>query len=104
MAILTIPENHGGHLGTTSPLCIADIEGLLDLRNPITHSAADIKPFVRRLRTVLVAGAGEINRRTFPHVHRSFFDFVTSAGAEDFRVDTTDSDGELAIQCIRQLD
>jgi WD40 repeat protein len=52
---------------------------------------------------VLVAGAGEINRRTFPRVHRSFSDFVTSAGAEDFRVDTTDSDGELAIQCMRQL-
>jgi hypothetical protein len=53
---------------------------------------------------VLVAGAGEINRRTVPRVHRSFSDFVTSAGAEDFCVDTTDSDGELALQCIRQLD
>ena len=52
---------------------------------------------------MLVAGAGEINRRTFPRVHRSFSDFVTSAGAEDFRVNTTDSDGELAIQCIHQL-
>ena len=52
---------------------------------------------------MLVPGAGEINRKTFPRVHRSFSDFVTSAGAGEFRVDKTDSDGELAIQCIRQL-
>ena len=103
MVILPILENHGGHLGTTSPLCIADIEGLLDLQNPITDSA-DIEPFIRRLRTVLVAGPIEINRRTLPHIHRSFFDFVTSAGAENFCVDMTDSDGELTIQCICQLD
>src|SRR5882762_1299499 len=76
----------GAILAQQSPLCIADVE----------H-------FVRRLRTVLVAGAGEISSRTFPRVHRSFSDFVTSAGAEDFRVDIIDSNGELAIQCIRQL-
>ena len=93
----------GAILVQQSPLCIADIDGLLNLQNPVTHKSADIEHFVRRLRTVLVAGAGEINRRTVPRVHRSFSDFVTSAGAEDFRVDTTDSDGELAIQCIRQL-
>jgi len=93
----------GAILVQQSPLCIADIEGLLNLRNPVTQTAADIEHFVRRLRTVLVAGAGEINRQTFPRVHRSFSDFVTSAGAEDFHVDTTDSDGELAIQCTGQL-
>jgi WD40 repeat protein len=52
---------------------------------------------------VLVVGVGDINSRTFPCVHRSFSDFVTSAGAEDFHVDTIDSNGELAIQCICQL-
>src|SRR5882762_3882390 len=93
----------GAILAQQSPLCIADIEGLLDLQNPTTRTPADIEHFVRRLRTVLVAGAGEINRQTFPRVHRSFSDFVTSAGAEDFHVDTTDSDGELAIQCTGQL-
>jgi WD40 repeat protein len=50
-----------------------------------------------------VAGAGEINRRTFPRVHRSFSDFITSSGAGDFRLDPINSDGELAIQCLRQL-
>jgi len=93
----------GAILVQQNPLCIADLEGLLDLRNPRNGVPADIEHFVRRLRTVLVAGAGEINRRTFPRVHRSFADFVTSAGAKDFRVDKIESDGELAIQCIRQL-
>ena len=86
-----------------SPLCIADIKGLLNLQNPVTHKLADVEHFVRQLRMVLVAGAGEINRRMVPHIHSSFSDFVTSAGTEDFCVDITDSDGELAIQCIRQL-
>jgi len=93
----------GAILAQQSPLCIADIEGLMDLRNPITHTLADIEHFVHRLQTVLVAGASEINSRIFPRVHRSFSDFVTSTGAEDFRVDTIHSNGELAIWCIRQL-
>ena len=52
----------------------------------------------------MVAGAGEINDQTVPQVHRSFSDFITSAGAQDFCVDTIGADGELAIQCIHQLD
>jgi hypothetical protein len=94
----------GAILVQQSPLCIADLEGLLDLRNPRNKKPADIEHFVRRLRTVLVASAGKINGRTVPRVHRSFSDFVTSTGAEDFRVDPIGADGELAIQCIRQLD
>lgn len=93
----------GAILVQQSPLCVEELKGSLDLRNPRNGAPADIEHFVRRLRTVLVAGAGEIDRRTFPRVHRSFTDFVTSAGAEDFRVDLINSDGELAIQCIRQL-
>jgi WD40 repeat protein len=87
-----------------SPLCIADLEGLLELRNPRSGELADIEHFVQRLRTVLVAGAGEINGQTVPRVHRSFSDFVTSAGAADFCVDTIGADGELAIRCLHQLD
>ena len=94
----------GAILVQQSPLCIADLKGLLDLRNPRNKKPADIKHFVRRLRTVLVAGAGEINDQTVPRVHRSFSDFITSPGAEDFCVDTIGADGELAIQCIHQLD
>ena len=94
----------GAILVQQSPLCVDDLKGLLDLKNPRNRAPADIEHFVRRLRTVVVAGAGEIDGRTIPRVHRSFSDFVTSAGAEDFRIDPTNSDGELAIQCIRQLD
>jgi hypothetical protein len=94
----------GAILVQQSPLCIADLKGLLDLWNPRNKKPADIEHFVRRLQTVLVAGAGEINGRTVPCVHRSFSDFVTSAGARDFCVDPIGSDGELAIQCIHQLD
>ena len=80
-----IPKNHGRDLWHNKVHCaIADIEGLLDLRNLITHTPADIEHFVRRLRTVLVAGAGEINGQTFPRVYRSFTDFITSAGAGYF--------------------
>jgi WD40 repeat protein len=94
----------GAILVQQSPLCILDLKGLLELRNPGSGEPADIEHFVRRLRTVLVAGAGEINGRTVPCVHRSFSDFVTSAGAGGFRVDTISADGELAIRCIHQLD
>ena len=50
-------------MGTISvqqnPLHIADNEGLLALRNLITHTAADVEHFVRRLRMVLVVGVGK---------------------------------------------
>ena len=39
----------GAILVQQSPLCITDLEGLLDLRNPTSHTAADIEHFVRRL-------------------------------------------------------
>jgi hypothetical protein len=92
----------GAILVQRSPLCIADLEGLLDLRNP-TGESVDIEHFIRRLRTVMIPSAGEISNRTVPRVHKSFSDFVTSAAAEDFRVDMIDSNGELAIQCVRRL-
>jgi WD domain, G-beta repeat len=92
----------GAILARQDPLCIADLEGLLDLRNS-SGDSADIEHFVRRLRVILVAGDGKINRQTIPRVHRSFYDFITSKGAGDFRVDMVNSHGELAIQCIRQL-
>jgi hypothetical protein len=94
----------GAILVQQSPLCIADLEGLLDLRNPRNKKPADIEHFVRRLRTVLVAGVGKIHGQTVPCVHTSFSDFVTSAGAEDFCVDMVGADGELAIWCLHQLD
>ncbi|KDR84334.1 hypothetical protein GALMADRAFT_133661 [Galerina marginata CBS 339.88] len=93
----------GAILAQRTPLSIADLQGLLDLRNPRTGTPVDVEHFVRRLRTLLVPGVDEISGRTFPRVHKSFADFITSARAEHFRVDMTASNGELAIQCINQL-
>jgi hypothetical protein len=39
----------GAILAQQSPLCIADIEGLLDLRTHVIQTAADIEHFVHRL-------------------------------------------------------
>jgi WD40 repeat protein len=94
----------GAILVQQGPLCIMDLKGLPDLQNPGNKKLADIEHFVLRLQTVLVAGAGEINGWTVPHVHRSFSDFVPTVGAEDFCVDTISADGELAIWCLHQLD
>jgi hypothetical protein len=44
----------GAILVQQSPLCIGDLAGLLDLRNPTRGESVDIIHFVRRLRTILV--------------------------------------------------
>ncbi|KDR84379.1 hypothetical protein GALMADRAFT_710662 [Galerina marginata CBS 339.88] len=93
----------GGILVQQSPLSINDLKGLLDLRNPQTQAPVDIVHFVRRFRTVLVPGVGGINGQTIPRVHKSFVDFITSPKAQQFRIDTTASHGELALQSIAQL-
>lgn len=50
----------GAILAQTPPLCIIDLEHLLDLRNP-SGDLADIEHFVHQLRPILVDGDGEIN-------------------------------------------
>jgi hypothetical protein len=37
----------GAILVQQSPLCLADIKGLLNLQNPVTHTPAEIEHFVR---------------------------------------------------------
>ncbi|KDR84412.1 hypothetical protein GALMADRAFT_220170 [Galerina marginata CBS 339.88] len=93
----------GAILAQQSPLPIEDLQGLLDLRNPNTGVLVDVEHFVRRLRTVLVPGVGEINGRTIPRVHKSFVDFITSTDAQEFLIDMAASHGELALQCIDRL-
>ena len=92
----------GAILVRQSPLCIADLVGLLGLRNS-SGDSVDIEHFVRQWRAILVVGDDEINGQTIPRVHRSFSAFVTSRSAGAFRVDMVNSHGEFAIQCIRQL-
>ncbi|KZP31458.1 hypothetical protein FIBSPDRAFT_1037451 [Athelia psychrophila] len=86
------------------PLTIAAIAELLDLRRDPFSDPVDIVVFFRQTRTVLVAGADAIDDQTVPRLHRSFFEFITSDRAEKkFRVDLRFSNGELALQSIRQL-
>jgi len=93
----------GAILVQQTPTSIEDLQGLLELKNPKTGKAVDVEHFVRRLRTLLVAGVGEIKGRTIPRVHKSFADFITLPKAGEFRVDMTESHGELALQSIHRL-
>ena len=93
----------GAILVQQTPTSIADLQGLLELKNPKSGELVDVEHFVRRLRTLLVPGVGEIKGRTIPRVHKSFADFITIPKAGEFRVDMTESHGELALQSIRQL-
>jgi hypothetical protein len=86
------------------PLCLAEIENLLDLRQNASSERVDIQRLVRRLRTVLVPGTDAIDGQTIPRLHKSFFEFITSERANrHFRINSNISNGELAVQCLRQL-
>ena len=86
------------------PLSIAAIKDLLDLRRHPSSSPVDILNFCRQLRTVLISGAEAIDKHTVPRLHKSFFEFIISNHVEEkFRIDIRLSNGELALQSIRQL-
>ena len=86
------------------PLCLADLKSLLNLRKTTSSEPVDIEHYVRRLRTVLVAGTDVIDGQTVPRLHKSFFEFITSERADPhFRVDMDTSNGEVVIQCLRQF-
>ena len=86
------------------PLCLAGIENILDLRQNASSERVDIQHLVRRLRTVLVPGTDAINGQTISRLHKSFFEFITSKRADrHFRINSNISNGELAVQCLRQL-
>jgi len=63
------------------PLCLEDLANLLDLRETPSRPHVDIVNFVRRLRTVLVAGADPVHDKTIPRLHKSFFECITSPSA-----------------------
>ncbi|KAF8064408.1 hypothetical protein FPV67DRAFT_221177 [Lyophyllum atratum] len=95
----------GAVVALHEPMCINDISFLLDLRRSPSSSQVDVLRFVKRLRTVLVAGAGAIDGETVPRLHKSFFEFITSENRVEsrFRVDPDASHLELGVQCLRQL-
>jgi len=99
------------------PLCLRDLANLLDLRQAPSRPRVDIVNFVRRLRTVLVAGADIVDDKTIPRLHKSFFEFITSPGAftnndgteerlridPRFCIDLNVAEAELALRCMRQF-
>jgi len=88
-------------IGLKEPLSIGDIDALLDLRRTSTSGPIDILHFVTNLRTVLVAGTGEITTGTIPQLHKSFVEFITSDEAdEEFRIDVDIVDMEIVMKCL----
>ena len=89
-------------IGLKEPLPIGDVGTLLDLRRTSTSKSINILHFTSNLRTVLVAGTGEITNDTIPSLHKSFVEFITSKKAdEQFRIDLGAVNVEIALKCLR---
>ncbi|KAG6883238.1 hypothetical protein C0993_007266 [Termitomyces sp. T159_Od127] len=94
----------GAILVLYEPLSLHDLSKILDLRQTPSSPAVDVIRFVKRLRTVLVVGAGIIQSRTIPRLHKSFYEYLISERVDpQFRVDMHSSHYELAIKCLLQL-
>lgn len=86
------------------PLSLAGLRDLLNLRNSTANASVDVVKFIRRLRTVLVAGTDAITAQTVPRLHKSFFEFITSENVDShFRIDQESADTELGCQCLWHL-
>ena len=89
-------------IGLKEPLAVGDVGALLDLRRTSTSKSINILHFTSNLRTVLVAGTGEITKDTIPRLHKSFVEFITSKKAdEQFRIDLDAVNVEIALKCLR---
>jgi hypothetical protein len=90
------------YVALKEPLPIGDVGALLDLRRTPTSDPVDILHLTSNLRTVLVAGTGEITKDTIPRLHKSFVEFITSDKAdEEFRIDPDVVDVEIALKCLK---
>jgi WD40 repeat protein len=86
------------------PLCLAEIEVLLDIQKTAASRPLDIEHYVRRLRTILVAGTDAIDSQTVPRLHKSFYEYITSHRVDSrFYIETDKSHTEIGTQCLRQL-
>ncbi|KAG6907297.1 hypothetical protein DXG01_009490 [Tephrocybe rancida] len=86
------------------PLSVDNLRKILDLRRTSSTSPVDVVQFIKRLRTVLVAGTDAVHGHTVPRLHKSFFEYVTGAHIDRrFWVDTSASHRELSIRCFFQL-
>ncbi|KAG6885235.1 hypothetical protein C0993_004528 [Termitomyces sp. T159_Od127] len=94
----------GAVVTSFEPLSLNQLEVLLDLRQRPHSPPVDLLHFVRRLRTVLVAGTGDITGETMLRLHKSFFEYITSDDCDVcFRVSLEASNTELALQCLRHI-
>jgi hypothetical protein len=85
------------------PLPLAGLRCLLDLHIPGTKRPIHLEHFIRRFRSVLVVGTGDIDDTTVPRLHKSFVEFITNDCDDRFRVSAITSGEALAIQCLCQL-
>ncbi|GLB42041.1 hypothetical protein LshimejAT787_1100560 [Lyophyllum shimeji] len=86
------------------PMSLSNLGSLLNLRQHPHSDPVDIQNFVRRLRTILVAGTDEINDTTIPRLHKSFVEFITGESADRrYRIDPAASNAEVAVQCLHHL-
>jgi len=83
-------------------LPIEAIATLLDLRRTPESDPVDVIHFVTNLRTVLVAGTGNISNNTIPRLHKSFVEYITSERANpQFRIDVpVIIDGQIVMKCL----
>ncbi|KAG6817048.1 hypothetical protein H0H87_000460 [Tephrocybe sp. NHM501043] len=95
----------GAILVAREPLTVQHLDELLALRRKETSTDyVDIPVFVRRFRTVLLAGLEEVNQSTKPRLHKSFFEYITSGNPkEQYRVDLQVAHAEMALQCLNHL-
>ncbi|KAG6830335.1 hypothetical protein H0H87_008431 [Tephrocybe sp. NHM501043] len=62
------------------------------------------KEDVDKLRTILVAGAEAIDRKTLPRLHKSFFEYIVSDEVDErFRVMVDAAERDVAVQCLCRL-
>jgi hypothetical protein len=102
-ALETFQRVTGAILFLQEPFCLSDLAELLDLHKPGTTARVDLLRFVRRLRTILMAGPNvAIDGNTIPQVHKSFFDFITSERADTrFRISAASANTALVLTCFR---
>ena len=86
------------------PLKLYDLRLLLDIRQTDTSTPVDLVNFIRRLRTVLVAGVDVVDDNTFPRLHKSFYEFIISREVpSQLRIDPNISEMELVCCCLSRL-
>ncbi|KAG6843546.1 hypothetical protein H0H87_003346 [Tephrocybe sp. NHM501043] len=96
----------GAILVARKPLRVAELEHLLDLRDPASSGSSDrvdILNFVNLLRTVLISEMDTVSETTVIRLHKSFFEFATENSEMRFRVDLTVANAEMTLRCLKHI-